>query len=308
MHCANNVVIMQTEQLGRIEALEEELHSSRAKMVELEQKTAEQDQVIAQLVSDNLEHLQDNMRLTAHINSSQEQMGQLEHQLGQVGSVLMGMIEGAIEREGLMDMSSLLEAETLGASGDSPDDQGGDEDNVDTGASTEESMRRDSPILQEGGLIAEMEREAMEAGLGGWFNGNPEEVPESWSGSNSDMSASQDRVGMTLLTTIGSRTLPNPVRVPDNLIHPAVLTDLMEGPIWPWQCLVWSESSPPRYLRDLPLDHSSCLGGVLLQVGPSLIDIDGEYRGGGVVEEVEENKGGDVSIEWYSEVEKIIIQ
>ena len=72
MHCANNAVVMQTEQLSRIEALEEELHSSRVKMVEMEQKMTEQDRVIAQLVGDNLNHLQDNMRLTAHINSSQE--------------------------------------------------------------------------------------------------------------------------------------------------------------------------------------------------------------------------------------------
>ena len=78
MHHINNAVIMQTK-LGHIEALEEELQSSRAKMSELEQKLTEQDQVIAQLVGDNLDHLQDNMRLTAHINSSQEQMGQLEH-------------------------------------------------------------------------------------------------------------------------------------------------------------------------------------------------------------------------------------
>ena len=209
----------------------------------------------------------------------------------------MGMIEGAIEREGLTDMSSSSEAGMLGASGDGLVDQGGDKDNVDAGASMEESMRRDSPMPQEGGLIAEMEREAEEAGLGGWFNGNPEEVPESWSGANSNASASQDRVGMTLLTTIGSRTLPNPVRVPDNLVHPAVLTSLMEGPIRPWQCLVWSEESPPQYTRDLPLNHTSCPGGILLQVGPSLIDIDGEYRGGGVVEEVEENEGGGASVE-----------
>ena len=74
MHRANNAVIMQTEQLGRIEALEEELCSSRVKMAELEVKTTEQDWVIAQLVGDNLEHLQDNMRLTAHINSSQDRM------------------------------------------------------------------------------------------------------------------------------------------------------------------------------------------------------------------------------------------
>ena len=147
------------------------------------------------------------------------------------------------------------------------------------------------------GLIASMERDAEEAGLGGWYNGNPEDVPESWSGANSDMSASQDRVGTTLLTTIGGRTLPNPVRVPDNMVHPAVLTSLMEGPVRPWQCLVWSDKSPPRYSRDLPDNHTSRLGGILLQVGPSLIDIDGEYRGGGVVEDVEENEGGDASVE-----------
>ena len=70
MHHANNVVIMQTEQLGWIEALEEELHSSKAKVIEMEEKMMEQDRVIAQLVGDNLNHLQDNMWLTAHINSS----------------------------------------------------------------------------------------------------------------------------------------------------------------------------------------------------------------------------------------------
>ena len=150
-------------------------------------------------------------------------------------------------------------------------------------------------MLPTSGLIASMERDAEEAGLGGWFNGNPEDVLESWSGSNSGASASQDQVGVTLLTTIGSRTLPNPVRVPDNMVHPAVLTSLMEGPVRPWQCLVWSENSPPRYSWDLPDDHTLRPGGILLQVGPLLIDIDGEFRGGGVVEEVEENEGGDAS-------------
>ena len=71
----------------------------------------------------------------------------------------------------------------------------------------------------------------------------------------------------------------------------------MEGPIRPWQCLVWSDASPPRYSWDLPDDHTSRLGGILLQVGPSLIDIDGEYRGGGVVEEVEGNEGEGASVE-----------
>ena len=72
MHHANNAVIMQTKQLGRIKALEEELRSSKVKMVEMEQKMTEQDHVIAQLVGDNLKHLQDNMRLTTHINSLNE--------------------------------------------------------------------------------------------------------------------------------------------------------------------------------------------------------------------------------------------
>ena len=208
MHHANNVVIMQTEQLGRIEALEEELHSLRAKMTEMEQKMTEQDRVITQLVGDNLDHLQDNMWLTTHINSSQERMAQMEHRLGQVGSVVMGFLEGRLES--LMEeevetteSSSSSKAGMLGASGDGLGDQGGDEDSGDAGASQEESTREDSPMLPAGGLIVEMEREVMEAGLGGWFNGNPEDIPESWSGSNSGALASQDRVGTALLTTIG---------------------------------------------------------------------------------------------------------
>ena len=146
------------------------------------------------------------------------------------------------------------------------------------------------------GLIASMEREAEEAGLGGWFNRNPEDVPESWSGSNSGASASQDQVWTTLLTTIGGQTLPNPVRVPDNMVHPAMLTTLMEGPVRPWQCLVWSDTSPLEYSRALPDDHSSRPGGILLQIGPSWVNIDEEYRGGGVIEE-EENEGEDASVE-----------
>ena len=295
MHRANNAVIMQTEQLGCIEALEE-LRSSRAKMAELETKMTEQDQVIAQLVGDNLEHLQDNMRLTAHITNSLDRMAQMEHRLGQVGSVLMGMIEGQMEEGVTTEASESSDNGGSGASGSGGDDQVGDVVRLVAGALVE-VMRRDSPMPRETGLIAEMEMEAEEAGTGGWFNGNLEDVPESWSGANSDASASQDRVGTTLLTTIGGQTLPNPVRVPDNIIHPAVLTSLMEGPVRPWQCLVWSEESPPRYSQDLPLDHTSRLGGILLQVGLSLINIDGEYRGGGVVEEVEESEGEGASVE-----------
>ena len=241
------------------------------------------------------------MRLTTHINSLNAQLSQMEHRLGQVGSVVMGFLEGRLE--GLMEEevegteSSLsLDHGTSGASGNDQDNQGGDVVNRDVGVFREGSMRRDNPMLWESGLIAQMEEEAMEVGLGGWFNGNLEDVLESWSGSNSGASASQDRVRMTLLTTIGSRTLPNPVRVPDNIVHPAVLTSLMEGPVRPWQVLVWAEQSPPPYTQDLPLLHTTGPSHVLLQVGPYYKDLDGEYRGG-VVEEEQENEGGDASVE-----------
>ena len=122
-------------------------------------------------------------------------------------------------------------------------------------------------------------------------------VPESWSGCNSIVSASQDRVGTTLLTTIGGQTLPNLVRVPDNLIQPAVLRSLMEGPVRPWQCLIWSENDPPLYSRQVPPHHTSGPSHILLQIGPSYIDVDGEYRGGGLVDAEEGNESGDASIE-----------
>ena len=165
--------------------------------------------------------------------------------MGQVGTLVYGMARGVLE--GLSMEGSSSEAETLGVSGDDWDAQGRDVVNKDVGVSAEGSMRVGSPMPREGGLIAEMEREATEAGAGGWFNRNLEDVPESWSGPNSDTSASQDQVWMTLLTTIGSQTLPNPVRVPDNIVQPAMLRSLMEGPVRPWQCLVWSEASPPPY-------------------------------------------------------------
>ena len=119
MHHSNNVVIMQTEQLGRIEALEEELHSSRGKVADMEQKMMEQDRVIAQLVGDNLDHLQDNMRLNAHIASSTERMLRTEHQLGQVASVVMGFLEGRMEA--MMEETS--ESSGSGGSDASGDDQ-----------------------------------------------------------------------------------------------------------------------------------------------------------------------------------------
>ena len=168
MHRSNNAVIMQTEQLGRIEALEEELRSSRGKVADMEQKMMEQDRVIAQLVGDDLDHLQDNMRLTAHINSSAERMAQMEHRLGQVGSVVMGFLEGRME--GLLGEETTTSEssgnEGSGASGDDQDGQVSDGIGQVAGALVE-VMRRDSLILLMSGLIASMERDAEEAGLGG---------------------------------------------------------------------------------------------------------------------------------------------
>ena len=122
MHRSNNAVIMQTEQLGWIETLEEELRSSRGKVADLEQKMMEQDRVIAQLVGDNLDHLQDNMRLTAHINSSTERMAQMEHRLGQVGSVMMGLLEGTMEGRLEESSGSSLGSGGSDVSGDDQDD------------------------------------------------------------------------------------------------------------------------------------------------------------------------------------------
>ena len=165
MHRSNNTVIMQTEQLGRIETLEEELRSSKGKVADLEQKMMEQDRIIAQLVGDNLDHLQANMRLTAHINSSTERAERMEHRLGQVASVVMGFLEGRMEamRE---EMSESSGSGGSGASGDDSDDLVSEGVGLVAGALAE-VMRRDSPMPRETGLIEEMEREAEEAGLGG---------------------------------------------------------------------------------------------------------------------------------------------
>ena len=172
MHCSNNAVIMQTEQLGRIKALEEELRSSKAKMVEMEQKMTEQDHVIAQLVGDNLNHLQDNMRLTAHINSSNERLLQMEHRLGQVRLVVMGFLEGRLEslreeeQEGT-ESSLLSDHGTSDGSGEDRGNQDGGEGSAAAGASRQGSTMGDSLMPLTQGLITSMERDAEEAGLGG---------------------------------------------------------------------------------------------------------------------------------------------
>ena len=70
----------------------------------------------------------------------------------------------------------------------------------------------------------------------------------------------------------------------------------MAGPVRPWQCLVWSEASPPPYMWDLPPLHTSNPSHILLQISPYYEDIDGEYWGGGVEEE-NVSEGGGASIE-----------
>ena len=59
---------------------------------------------------------------------------------------------------------------------------------------------------------------------------------------------------------------------------------------------MWAEHGPPPYMTDLPPLHSSGPSHVLLQVGLYYEDLDGEYRGG-VVEEEQENEGGNASVE-----------
>ena len=102
----------------------------------------------------------------------------MEHRLGQVRSVVMGFLEGRLEslmeeerEEGTTESSDSLEAEMLGASGNRPDNQDGGEDSVVDGVFCPASMRRDSPLPREEGLIMQMEREAVEAGLGGGSTG-----------------------------------------------------------------------------------------------------------------------------------------
>ena len=54
---------------------------------------------------------------------------------------------------------------------------------------------------------------------------------------------------------------------------------------------------PLEYMQDpLPLHMSSRASHILLQVSPYYKDLDGEYRGG-VIEEEVENEGGGVSVE-----------
>ena len=72
MHRANDVMVIQTSQLRQIKNLEDQVQI-------LMNKVTKQDCIIAQLVGDNLNHLQANTMLTTHIDSSQTRMGNLEY-------------------------------------------------------------------------------------------------------------------------------------------------------------------------------------------------------------------------------------
>ena len=61
---SNNIMVIQTSQLGQIEHLED-------KVCILKEKMVAQDNLISNLVSNNLNHLQANMQLTQYINRSE---------------------------------------------------------------------------------------------------------------------------------------------------------------------------------------------------------------------------------------------
>ena len=71
-------------------------------------------------MGNNLKHLQDNMCLTAHINSMSMRLAQIKEQLGQVGMLVYGIARGALE--GPRMEGSLLEARMLDASGNNRGD------------------------------------------------------------------------------------------------------------------------------------------------------------------------------------------
>ena len=186
--------------MGWIEVLEK-VCSLKGHTQDLEHKLVEQDHVIANLVDDNLNHLQNNMRLMAHINSLQTRMANLEQKLMELGELFLAAMGQSSLEQGMLD-----------AGGNNEDDQDRGESSGGAGVFPLGSTRPGTPALREEGLVVQMEREVREAGLGGWFNRMDWELPESWSVPNSDTSSTQDRVGTTSLTTVGSQTLPNKVR------------------------------------------------------------------------------------------------
>ena len=85
-----------------------------------------------------------------------------------------------------------MNPDTLGSGRNNEEGLDGGEDRGEGGAPIQESIMLPTPALRERGLIEQMEEEAREASLGGWFNreeqGNA--FVESWSGPNSNVLAS----------------------------------------------------------------------------------------------------------------------
>ena len=184
MHHANDTVIMQTSQLGQIEALEDRVH-------DLEGKLEAQDTLISNLVSNNLNHLQSNMTLTQHINRLEVWWSNNKKCLRSIESVLHDL-QHIVGAETDTDLDSL----GLSTSKSGRDGEGrpvGREVSKDAGVVMLESMRLSTPAPRERGLIEEMEEEVRKAVLGGWFNREDQtRLLESWSGSNSRTLSSQD--------------------------------------------------------------------------------------------------------------------
>ena len=98
-----------------------------------------------------------------------------------------GVIRTALDRK----PSEIYLPSSTDPNSNNEDNQNGGEGSGGTSASLLGSLRPGTPAPRERGLVEQIE-EAREAGLGGWFNGMDQELPESWSGPNSDMSRSQD--------------------------------------------------------------------------------------------------------------------
>ena len=91
------------------------------------------------------------------------------------------------------------------------------------------------------------------------------------------------------MITIGGRTLSALVRIPDLVVVDGVLILLMEGPIRPYQCLIWvNQGSPPAYDEDPIPSFQHRMDHALIQIGPRFEDLDGEYVGA-IEEEREES-------------------
>ena len=163
MHHANDIMVIQTSQLGQIKSLEDEVCI-------LKEKVAVQDDLISNLVSNNLDHFQANMQLTQHINRSKMWWSSNKIQLQ--------LIEGLLHK---LRIAYCRRTESdpgmLGSGGDDKDGSDGGEDRGEGGAPIQESTRPLTPPPRERGLIKQMEEEVREAGLGGGSTGKHRGMP-----------------------------------------------------------------------------------------------------------------------------------